>query len=40
MRTSARLLVAGLASLLAVAILPASGADAAGAQPNNVYCCR
>jgi hypothetical protein len=38
MRTSARLLVAGL--LLAVAILPASGADAAGAQPNNVYCCR
>jgi hypothetical protein len=39
MRTSTRLVLAGLVSVLAMGVLPVSSADAAVARPSYVHCC-
>jgi hypothetical protein len=40
MRNSARFIVAGFVSALALAILPVASADAAPVHPQFVGCCR
>lgn len=40
MRTSTRILLAGLVSVLALGVMPASPAGAAQAKPSIVWCCR
>lgn len=39
MRNSARFVVAGFVSALALVILPIASADAAQAKPTYVHCC-
>ena len=39
MRTSTRLVLAGLVSVLAMGVLPASTTDASAMRPSYVYCC-
>ncbi len=39
MRITKRIAVAGLMSILAIAAVPATSADAAQVRPNAVHCC-
>ena len=40
MRTTTRVLLAGLVSVLVAGIAPAQSADASPVRPGMVYCCR